>query len=232
MPLLVCGLDEVGRGALAGPLIAVASLCFSGDKDRYLIPCSRAVGKSSNILSRSTWGIDRDIRLQCWETENSPVPGVNDSKKLSPKKRREVFHLLLRSEHLVDFGIGEVSVDEINAQGIDWANRTAFERAVKDLRQMPHYILIDGTNPLYGWNILDQRHKPQADGLWWPVGAASILAKVIRDSYMAELAEDFPDYAWDRNAGYGSSTHRNALVENGECLHHRTQFIRGILGRP
>jgi ribonuclease HII len=201
MPFLVCGLDEVGRGALAGPLIAVASL-FKLDE-------------------------------QYWsylETRFSPIRGVNDSKKLTSKKRREVFERLLRSEYLVDFGIGEISVDEINSFGIEWANRLAFIRAVKDLSQMPHFVLVDGDNPLEGWNIVDQKFEPKADGLWWPVGAASILAKVIRDSYMAELGHDNPEYDWDLNAGYGSDAHRAALLEFGATAHHRTKFIRNIIG--
>lgn len=202
MPYLVCGLDEVGRGALAGPLVAVASLFSAPNTDEAT-----------------------------WRTVWTPIPGVNDSKKLPHKKRRDVFHRILRSDILVDFGIGEVSVEEINQHGIDWANRKVFERAVKDLKWMPNHILVDGDEPLYGWNMMDQRFEPQGDRRWWPTGAASILAKVIRDSFMAELAKDFELYGWDRNAGYGSDEHRAALVDFGPCIHHRKQFISKIVGR-
>lgn len=206
MPYLVCGLDEVGRGALAGPLIAVASLFYS--------PAAP---------------VDIQQGYRWWEMEWCPIKGVNDSKKLTPKKRREAFTRILRSGELCDFGIGEVSVEEINTSGIDWANSMAFERAVKDLAYQPHHILIDGENPLYGWNKNDQINEPRADGRWWPVGAASILAKVIRDSYMTELANDFDYYGWESNSGYGSNQHQTGLIEHGPCVHHRTKFIRNII---
>lgn len=199
--MFICGLDEVGRGALAGPLMAVASV--------FQNP------------SNWTW-------WDAYETDNSPITGVNDSKKLSPAKRREVFHRILRWESFCDFGIGEVSVEEINEIGIDQANSLAFERAVKDLKEIPDYILIDGDNPLYGWDINRQHHEPRADGRFWPVGAASILAKVIRDDFMTELGTDFPQYEWVNNAGYGSQTHRDAIQTIGPCNLHRTQFIRKI----
>lgn len=199
--MFICGLDEVGRGALAGPLIAVATM--------FQIP------------DKWTWWDE-------YETENSPITGVNDSKKLSPNKRREIFHRILRWESLFDFGIGEVSVDEINDVGIDQANSLAFERAVKDLKGTPSYILIDGDNPLYGWDINRQYHEPRADGRFWPVGAASILAKVIRDDMMREWGVDFPKYDWGNNAGYGAQAHRDAIQEIGPCHLHRTQFIRKI----
>ena len=206
MPYLVSGLDEVGRGALAGPLIAVASLFYS--------PAAP---------------IDIKQGYRWWEMDFSPIKGINDSKKLTAKKRAEIFTKILRSGELCDFGIGEVSVDEINTHGMTWANNIAFERAVKDLSQQPHHILIDGTNPLYGWSMHNQINEPKADGRWWPVGAASILAKVIRDSYMAELARDYDAYGWEKNFGYGSEQHQIGLIEFGPCLHHRKQFIQRII---
>ncbi len=209
MPYLICGVDEVGRGALAGPLIAVAALFYS--------PAAP---------------IDINQGYAWWETKWTPIPGVNDSKKLSAKKRAEVFKAILRCRELCDFGIGEVSVEEINLHGIDWANNMAFTRAVKDLGQMPHHILVDGENPIYGWSMLDQKFEPRADGRWWPVGAASILAKVIRDSYMAELAKDFDVYGWESNAGYGSEAHKSGLIDFGPTIHHRTKFIRNIVRSP
>lgn len=204
--MLICGMDEVGRGALAGPLVAVAAL-FNGEV---------VTG------NRYSW--------QDLETANSPIKGINDSKKLTPKKRRQVFHLILRSQHFIDFGLGEVSADEINQRGIDWANQEAFRRAVNDLRVSPEFILIDGDNPLMGWDMQRQQRRPQADGYWWPVGAASILAKVIRDSYMAELSLDWPGYGWQSNSGYGAEVHRRGLLQWGATPEHRTQFIQRIVG--
>lgn len=202
MSFLICGVDEVGRGALAGPLIAVASL-FSADPDpRY------------------------------WEKIHTPVKGVTDSKKFStPDKRREVYHRILRHPQLLDFGLGEVSVEEINRMGIDRANSLAFARAVQELKALPHYIIVDGTNPLYGWDMSRQRTIAKADDLYWPVGAASILAKVIRDSYMAELGNDYAHYQWSKNAGYGTKDHLDALRAMGACPHHRKAFIKKSVGR-
>jgi ribonuclease HII len=208
MSFLVCGLDEVGRGALAGPLVAVASLFHS-----------EAPAVPPNTL----------VKLALWELGNSPVPGVDDSKKLSAKKRRYLFHQILHSDKLIDFGLGEVSADEINIHGIDWANSQAFSRAVKDLKYQPHYILIDGENPLYGWNMLYQRVEPKADGMWWPVAAASILAKVIRDDFMSEMGQDYPAYDFNSNSGYGSPRHKGAIQRFGSLEgFHRTKFIRRI----
>jgi ribonuclease HII len=200
--MFICGLDEVGRGALAGPLMAVAAV--------FMTP--------SKLL-----------RWDEYETENSPVSGIDDSKKLSPAKRRSTFQRILRRESFIDFGLGEVSADEINAMGIDRANSLAFERAVRDLRYSPEFIIIDGDNPLFGWNTQYQHHEPKADGRFWPVGAASILAKVIRDDFMVELSRDYPGYGWENNAGYGTKDHMEAVRTLGPCLLHRTQFIRKIL---
>ncbi len=200
--MLICGLDEVGRGALAGPLVAVASLFDIG--------------------------LRRDTSVML--TAHSPIEGINDSKKLSAKKRKTVYHRILQSACMVDFGLGEVSADEINQHGIDWANRTAFDRAVRDLRHVPDLVLVDGDNPLFGWDMERQWKRSQADGYWWPVGAASILAKVIRDSYMAELSLDWPLYGWEKNSGYGSGHHQTALLQWGATPEHRTQFIKRIVG--
>jgi ribonuclease HII len=198
MSFLVCGLDEVGRGALAGPLMAVATL-FIESNPRY------------------------------WERTFSPVPGIRDSKKFSsPAKRREVYHGILRHSSLLDFGIGEVSVAEIDQLGIDRANSIAFQRAVMELGAPPNYIIVDGVNPVFGWDMKKQRVVPKADDLYWPVGAASILAKVIRDTYMAELGTDYPHYLWAKNAGYGTQEHLDVLRSVGSCPLHRRAFIKSI----
>lgn len=195
--MFIAGIDEVGRGALAGPLIAVAAMF------RF-------------------WP---DWRWEEMETSKSPIQGVTDSKKLTPTRRRDVFHRILLSGRLIGFGIGEVSAFDINEYGIDWANRSAFKKAVEDLPHNPSYLILDGDNPLYGWEMSKQRHEPRADGRWWPVGAASIIAKVIRDDFMTELGKDHPDYGWERNSGYGSKYHQDAIRRIGPCQLHRTKFI-------
>jgi len=186
---LVCGIDEVGRGSLAGPLISVATL-FRG----------YATG----------------------------VEGVDDSKKLSPAKRSRIFKELLWSPFLAGFGIGEVSAEEINDIGIDEANAVSFIRAVERLPEAPSYIIIDGRDALRGWDPIFMSAEPQADGKYPIVGAASILAKVIRDSYMVELSEMYPGYAWERNKGYGTAAHTEGLEQLGPTKFHRTKFIRNI----
>lgn len=200
--MYIAGIDEVGRGALAGPLVAVAAMF------RFWLD----------------WKWDEVT------TARSPILGVNDSKKLTPTRRRDTFHRILNSGRLIGFGLGEVSASEIDEHGIEWANRSAFERAVKDLPSKPTFLIIDGNNPLYGWETTLQRNEPRADGRWWPVGAASIIAKVIRDDYMTELGRDYPDYGWDRNSGYGSKYHQEAIQRIGPCRLHRIRFI-GKLGR-
>jgi len=202
MSFLICGLDEVGRGALAGPLVAVASLFVADPNPRY------------------------------WEKQFSPIKGVTDSKKFTnTQKRREVYHRILRQESLIDFGLGEVSVEEIEDIGIDGANQVAFDRAVRQLKYLPGFLIVDGTSPLYGWEMGRQKVVPKADDLFWPVGAASILAKVIRDSYMTELGSDFPAYGWGKNAGYGTKYHIDALRSVGPCPLHRKAFIKSVIRR-
>jgi ribonuclease HII len=192
----VAGLDEVGRGSFAGPMVAVAAMFAMPEKDEA-----------------------------GWLTKHSPIPGVNDSKKFSTReKREEVYHRILRSEYLVDFGVGFITVDEIDKVGIDMANRQALFDAWRDLKHEPHFLLVDGDRPAPHFCYSQQKHRPQGDGHWWPVGAASILAKVIRDLYMVELGLDYPHYRWGQNSGYGTPDHAKAIELHGVCPLHRKQF--------
>ena len=186
---MICGIDEVGRGCLAGPIVAVAAL-FTG-----------------------------------WEPG---VPGVGDSKKIKPALRRRIFKGLCRSPFMVDFGVGIASVEEIDEFGIDHANLMIFTRAVESLPQVPNWIVVDGVKGVPGWHQ-NQEVVPKADDLYPVVGAASILAKVIRDQLMAELGQKYPEYKWHSNSGYGSKDHRDALKSVGPCPLHRTKFIRKIV---
>jgi len=198
MSFYICGLDEVGRGCLAGPMLAVAALF--------------------DITIRDESG---------WLRSSSPIPGVNDSKTFSTHgKRLEVYHRILAHACLVDFGIGHVTVKEIDKEGIDEANRIAFYRAWKDLKITPNFILVDGDKPVPAWNYAAQKNRPKGDGYWWPVGAASILAKVIRDLYMIELGLDYLPYKFSENAGYGTPAHIAAIKHFGTCPLHRKQFVR------
>lgn len=187
---MICGLDEVGRGPLAGPILAVAAL-FAG-----------------------------------WDPG---VPDVDDSKKLSKGERKRLFPKICRSPYLVDFGIGIGTVEEINEKGIDTANTLAFSRAVDALPTRPNWLIVDGVKGVPGWNHLNQECVPKADALYPVVGAASILAKVIRDEMMRELGKEYPAYCWASNSGYGAKKHRDALQSVGPTIHHRKKFIRKIV---
>lgn len=187
---LICGVDEVGRGCLAGPMLAVAAL-FRG-----------------------------------WEVG---CPGINDSKKLTPKKRDKLFPMILWSPYLVDFGIGQVEVSEINHYGINWANEECFTRAVHALPEIPDVLVVDGVNKVKGVAVTHQIVETKADGKYPVVGAASILAKVIRDRHMEEIHDNYPMYKWKKNKGYGSSAHTDAIQLHGHCHHHRLKFLRKII---
>lgn len=195
--MLICGIDEVGRGALAGPIIAAC-----------------AVFRLDGVTSLG----------------ESPIEGLADSKSFSTDKKREVvWERLLTSPLLLDFSIGECSVEEINERGIDWCNSTIFQRAIMGLKQVPDMLFVDGDNAVLGWPLERQRVEPKADGKYWPVSAASIIAKVIRDRLMRELDTLCPGYAWHSNKGYGSALHTARLKLNGSTPHHRSQFISKII---
>lgn len=191
---LVCGVDEVGRGALAGPMMAVAAV------------------------------------FECDDVNSTPIQGVKDSKKFHNEGNREtVFGWILRDSHLIDVGLGIVDVEEINRFGIDEANDVAFSRAMADLNVRPMHIYVDGKKPIKNIPAIQQTVEPKADVRYWPVSAASIIAKVVRDRLMSELSRVYPSYAWQQNKGYGSETHQEALKKYGATPYHRKQFVKNIL---
>ena len=179
---LICGVDEAGRGPLAGPV------------------CAAAV-----ILPR---GLE--------------IPGLNDSKKLSEKKREEVFELIV--EKAVSYGIAFASVDEIEELNILAATFLAMNRAISQLLPAPELALIDG-NRTKGISI-ESRSIVKGDSKCADIAAASILAKVTRDRYMLEMAEKYPQYHFDKHKGYGTKLHYEALREFGPCEIHRMSFLK------
>ncbi|MEV8465994.1 ribonuclease HII [Fluviibacterium sp. DFM31] len=176
----IAGVDEVGRGPLAGPVLAAAVVLDPGN-----IP-----------------------------------DGLNDSKKLSVKRRLALEELIKAS---ADWSVGEATVEEIEDINILHAAHLAMRRAVAGLRTAPDHLLIDGVHMPRG---LNQRHQAvvKGDARSLSIAAASIIAKVARDRIMGELAQQFPGYGWETNAGYPTPAHKRALLDLGVTPHHRRSF--------
>ena len=184
----VCGVDEAGRGPLAGPVCAAAVILPSG--------CA--------------------------------IEGLNDSKKLSEKKREALFEQI--KEKALAYGIAFASVDEIETYNILNATFLAMGRAVELLPEAADFALIDGNQVPKGLCV-PCRTLIKGDALSASVAAASILAKVTRDRYMLEMAEKYPQYGFEKHKGYGTKAHTEALRAHGPCEIHRLSFLGRILGK-
>ena len=152
--------------------------------------------------------------------------GLNDSKKLTHKKREELFAALLQS---ADIGIGIASVEEIDEINILQATMLAMTRALAALTTPPAFALIDGNRvPKFA---CPARAIVKGDGRVLSIAAASIAAKVTRDRIMLDLARSHPGYGWEKNMGYGTKMHMDALQRLGASPHHRKSFapVRNIL---
>ena len=193
VPLRRCGLDEVGRGALAGPLVAAAVILPDDIADR--------LGALSRFL--------------------------RDSKTV-PRARREDLAIAIRA-HALALEVVTIAVDDINRYGIGWANREAFHRLITAL-DADEYI-VDGRvrPPAPPDRIARVRCLVKADALVPAVAAASLVAKVHRDTMMATLHGSYPAYCWNTNAGYGAAAHLAALRLVGACPEHRTIFVATAL---
>ncbi|MEP4039351.1 ribonuclease HII [Pseudophaeobacter sp.] len=176
----IAGVDEVGRGPLAGPVTAAAVVLDMADLPE----------------------------------------GLNDSKKLSPKKRAA---LAKEIWDRAEVSLAEASVEEIDSINILRASHLAMERAVAALDPPPDYLLIDG-NLIPRDLTIKAEAVVKGDGKSVSIAAASIVAKEARDNLMVDLAQQFPGYGWEKNAGYPSKQHREALVELGVTPHHRRSF--------
>ena len=182
----ICGVDEAGRGPLAGPV------------------CAAAV-----ILPR-----------------NLEIPGLTDSKKLTDKKRRELYPVIM--EQAVAYGIGLATEKEIDEINILQATFLAMQRALDQLTVKPDLALIDG-NRKKDFGVPVQT-VVKGDSLSANIAAASILAKVTRDNMMVELAEHYPEYGFDVHKGYGTKAHYAALTEHGPTPIHRMTFLKKFYG--
>jgi ribonuclease HII len=160
------------------------------------------------------------------------IEGVNDSKKLTPKKREELFSII--TESAVAFGIGELDWTKVDEYNIKNATRLAMVQAVENLRDreerriIPDYILVDAEK----LNIaIPQSNLIHGNARCHGIAAASIVAKVTRDREMDEMDKLYPQYKFSKNKGYGTKDHIEALLEYGPCQIHRKSFIKKILDR-
>ena len=153
--------------------------------------------------------------------------GLDDSKKLSARRRQALFDALCGSDAVI--GVGQASVAEIDAVNILEATHLAMARAVDALGLAPELVLVDGNRlPRWAW---PSRAIVGGDGREPAIAAASIIAKVTRDALMAQLARQHPAYGWHRNQGYGTAAHAAALAAHGATPHHRRSFapVRAVL---
>lgn len=183
---VICGVDEAGRGPLAGPVCAAA----------VILP------------------------------KHLEIPGLTDSKKLTDKKRRELFPLI--QEQAVAYGIGLSSQEEIDEINILQATFLAMERALSQLDVCPDMVLIDGNRERdFGVPV---QTVIKGDSLSANIAAASILAKVTRDNLMMELAQQYPQYGFKIHKGYGTKAHYEALRQYGASPIHRRSFLKKFYG--
>lgn len=183
---LICGVDEAGRGPLAGPVCAAA----------VILP------------------------------PNLDIPGLNDSKKLTDKRRRELFPII--KEQAIAYGIGLASHEEIDQINILQATYLAMERAMAALSVKPELALIDGNRAKdFG---LPVETVVKGDSRSASIAAASILAKVTRDDLMLQAAEEYPQYQFEIHKGYGTKAHYAALTAHGPSPIHRMTFLKRFYG--
>lgn len=182
----ICGVDEAGRGPLAGPVCAAA----------VILP------------------------------PHLDIPGLNDSKKLSDKRRRELVPIIM--EQAVAYGIGFASHEEIDEINILQATFLAMERAIAQLDGKADFALIDGNREKdFG---LPVKTVVKGDSLSANIAAASVLAKVTRDDLMDEMAKQYPQYGFEIHKGYGTKAHYEALRTYGHCPIHRMTFLKKFYG--
>lgn len=148
-------------------------------------------------------------------------PLLNDSKKLSDKQRRLLRPII--EENAIAYCVGFVSNEEIDKINILQASFLAMNRAVEGLKQKPELLLIDG-NRFNNKTDIAFQCIVKGDSLYQSIAAASILAKTYRDDYMLNLHKEFPNYHWDKNMGYPTKQHRQAIIENGISPFHRKSF--------
>lgn len=182
----ICGIDEAGRGPLAGPVVVGA----------VILPV------------------------------DSLIEGVNDSKKISEKKRERVFEEIVSTAISYSTGIvDQRTIDEINILN---ATKLAVKKAIEGLEIKPDLILVDALTGIETFGI-PYKSIIKGDAKEYSIAAASIIAKVTRDRMMLEWDKVFPEYGFAKHKGYGTASHMQALKENGPCMLHRKTFIKNFI---
>lgn len=182
----ICGIDEAGRGPLAGPVVVAAVIM---PKDSF-------------------------------------IEGINDSKKVSEKKREKLYDEII--ENCIAYGVGivdQIKIDEIN---ILEATRLGVKEAVQELKQKPDIILVDALTKIDTGGV-PYKSIIKGDAKEYSIACASIIAKVTRDRIMRKWDEVFPAYGFAKHKGYGTAEHRKMLKEIGPCMLHRKTFIKNLV---
>jgi ribonuclease HII len=184
----ICGIDEAGRGPLAGPVVVAAV-----------------------IMPR-----------------NSMIEGVNDSKKVSEKKRESLYEII--TNEAIAYGVGIIDQKEIDRINILNATKEGLTMAVKELSIRPNLILVDALKNI-DTDGIEYRSIIKGDAKCYSIAAASIIAKVTRDRIMRQWDEVYPQYGFSKHKGYGTAAHIAAIEEYGLCPLHRLSFVKNILNK-
>ena len=182
----ICGIDEAGRGPLAGPVVVGAVIM---PKDSF-------------------------------------IEGVNDSKKISEKKREKIYEQIL--EEAVAYSIGVIDRDTIDEINILNATKLGVKKAIYSLKQRPDVIMVDALTGL-DTDGIPYVSVIKGDAKNYSIAAASIIAKVTRDRMMKEWDEVYPDYGFAKHKGYGTAEHIRIIKEKGPCIIHRRSFIKNFV---
>ncbi len=178
---IICGVDEAGRGCIAGPVVAAAVILPKKFKHDFL----------------------------------------NDSKQLTEKQRNELRPII--EENAIAFGVGIIDNHKIDEVNILQATYLAMHQAIDQLKKQPTLLLIDG-NRFKPYKNIAHQTIIKGDSTYIEIASASILAKTYRDELMEKMHDEFPDYNWQKNKGYPTIAHRNAVKEFGSCIYHRHTF--------
>jgi ribonuclease HII len=190
----IAGVDEVGRGALAGPLVTAAV-----------------------ILNKEHLYRNNDVLLELLDLYEQ----INDSKLLTPKKREKLSDFI--SKNAIAYSISQIENTEVDSLGISTATQTTFYSSIQNLKIKPEHVLTD-TFEIRKLTKADQTNIVKGDTKSITIAAASIIAKVYRDALMVKMHETYQEYGFDKHKGYGTKQHFEAIEKYGPCKIHRMSF--------